>query len=271
MIGGGGVKLHVREWGNPNGVPLLFVHGWSQSHLSWARQYESDLAERFRIVAFDLRGHGISDAPMEREQYADGEKWADDVAAIVEQLALAKPVLIGWSYGGAVVCDYVKKYGDRRLGGINFVAAAVKLGKASASLIGPGFTQHAPASCGEDLAANISALRNFLRACFGEHVAPEDLETALAYNMVVRPTIRRFLLKRELDFTPVLERIAVPVLVTHDRSDSVVLPAMSDTIIDHCKTAMASWYDGAGHLPFFAEPARFNSELARFALDARLR
>jgi len=268
VIGGGGIKLHVREWGNPTGVPLLFVHGWSQCHLSWLRQCESDLAERFRIVAFDLRGHGMSDAPLDQEQYSDGEKWADDIAAIVEQLALLKPILVGWSYGGAVVSDYVKKYGDRKIGGINFVAAAVKLGKASAALIGPGFLDNVPAARAEDLAANISAMRIFLRACFGKQIGSEDFETALAYNMVVQPKIRGFLLKRELDFAPVLESIAVPVLVTHDRSDSVVLPAMSDTIMDHCGTAIVSWYDGTAHAPFFLEAARFNGELARFALDA---
>lgn len=269
MVGGGGIRLHVREWGNPDGVPLLFVHGWSQCHLSWLRQYESDLAERFRIVAFDLRGHGMSDAPLVQEQYSDGEKWADDIAAIVEQLALQRPILIGWSYGGAVVSDYLKKHGDRKIGGINFVAAAVKLGKASASLIGPGFLENAPAARGEDLPANISAMRNFLRACFGKHISSEDFETALAYNMVVPPKIRGYLLKRELDFAPVLESITVPVLVTHNRLDSVVLPAMSDTIMDHCRTAIVSWYESTGHVPFFAEAARFNGELTRFTLDAR--
>ena len=270
MIGGGGVKLHVREWGNANGVPLLFIHGWSQCHLSWVRQYESDLTDRFRIVALDLRGHGMSDAPLEQLQYSDGEKWADDIAAIVEQLALVKPILIGWSYGGYVISDYVQKYGDGKIGGINFVAAAVVLGrKAFGPLIGPGFLQNAPAACADDLPTNISAIRNFLRACLGEKLAAEDFETALAYNMVVQPKVRALLLQRDLDFTPVLRGITVPVLVTHDRSDTVVLPAMSDLIMAHCKSAMASWYDGTGHAPFFKEPARFNGELARFALDAR--
>ena len=85
--GGGGLRLHVREWGNADGPPILFIHGWSQNHLCWAKQYESALADEFRLVAYDLRGHGMSEAPLEPEHYTDGKLWADDVAAIIDELA----------------------------------------------------------------------------------------------------------------------------------------------------------------------------------------
>jgi pimeloyl-ACP methyl ester carboxylesterase len=62
------VRLHVVETGNPRGRPILFVHGNSQSWLTWRRQIASDLANDYRLVALDLRGHGQSDKP--REGYA---------------------------------------------------------------------------------------------------------------------------------------------------------------------------------------------------------
>ena len=117
VTGGGGLRLHVREWGKPDGPPILFIHGWSQNHLCWAKQYESALADEFRLVAYDLRGHGMSEAPLEPEHYTDGKLWADDVAAIIDQLRLDRPVLVGWSYGAFVICDYVRAHGagaDRR-------------------------------------------------------------------------------------------------------------------------------------------------------------
>jgi len=92
--GGGGVKLHVRECGSPIGIPILLIHGWSQNHLCWMKQYESELQNEFRIVALDLRGHGMSDAAPQPEQYTDGDKWADDIAAIMDQLALDRPILV---------------------------------------------------------------------------------------------------------------------------------------------------------------------------------
>ena len=73
VTGGAGFRLHVREWGEPGGPPILFIHGWSQSHLCWKLQYESFLAQEFRLVALDLRGHGMSDAPLESAHYTEGQ------------------------------------------------------------------------------------------------------------------------------------------------------------------------------------------------------
>ena len=74
--GGGDLQLHVREWGKADGPPILFIHGWSQNHLCWDRQYESALRDEFRLVAYDLRGHGMSEAPLGPENYTDGKLWA---------------------------------------------------------------------------------------------------------------------------------------------------------------------------------------------------
>ena len=56
----------------------------------------------------------------------------------------------------------------------------------------------------------------------------------------------------------VLRGLAVPVLVTQGRSDTVVLPAMAEHVLATCPTAEASWYEGVGHVPHLEEPGRFN-------------
>lgn len=84
--------------------------------------------------------------------------------------------------------------------------------------------------------------------------------------MLVHPQVRGFLIQRELDFGSILAGITVPVLVTHGRADSVVLPAMGDYILAQCRTAKASWYDGIGHAPFLEASDRFNRELRDFVL-----
>src|SRR4051812_6188179 len=82
--GGGGVRLHVVEAGNPRGRPIVFLHGTSQCWLTWSRQLRSDLADAYRLVAIDLRGHGLSEKP--REGYEDSRLWADDVNAAIQTL-----------------------------------------------------------------------------------------------------------------------------------------------------------------------------------------
>ena len=59
-----GLTISAQEWGNPTGPGILFIHGFSQSHLSWMRQVDSDLAKEFHIVTYDLRAcEEIGSAP----------------------------------------------------------------------------------------------------------------------------------------------------------------------------------------------------------------
>lgn len=270
ITGGGGLPLHVREWGNPDGPAVLLIHGWSQSHLSWIRQFESNLVGNHRIVAIDIRGHGMSAKPLELEAYATSKLWADDIDAVIKSLSLDQPVLAGWSYGGLIMSDYVRVHGESAIAGINFVGAATVLNEAAfGTLIGPGFLDNFANASSPDMPTNIEAMKQFLHACFEIPLSGSDFETALAYNMLVPPQVRGNLGTRDLDNTDILAAITKPVLVTHGRADRVVLPAAADYINDHCHTASLSWYDGVGHAPFLEDAPRYNRELAEFVIRCR--
>lgn len=268
--GGAGVRLHVREWGQADGPSILFLHGWSQSHLCWDRQYESPLRDEFRIVACDLRGHGMSEAPPGLGPYTDATLWADDVAAIIEQLHLDRPVLVGWSYGAFVICDYLRAHGQERIGAIDFAAGAVKLGEAAfGTLIGPGFLDHFADATSDDLPTGIRGMRGLIGAFAAKPLPAADAETLLAAGMTVPAGIRASLAAREIDDDDVLRGLEVPLLVSQGRADTIVLPAMAEHVLATCPTAEASWYDGAAHVPFLEQPGRFNRELAELARRAQ--
>ena len=65
IAGGGGVQLHVVEAGNPDGRPILFLHGFSQSCLAWSRQLDSELARDHRLVAMDQHKAGLPHAQVD--------------------------------------------------------------------------------------------------------------------------------------------------------------------------------------------------------------
>jgi len=119
ITAGGGIQLHVVETGSSSGRPILFIHGFSQSWFSWNRQLRSDLTNDHRLVAMDIRGHGLSDKP--RDGYTDSKLWADDVNAAIQALRLDRPILCGWSYGPLLILDYIRHYGEEGIGGIVFV------------------------------------------------------------------------------------------------------------------------------------------------------
>jgi non-heme chloroperoxidase len=211
----------------------------------------------------------MSEAPLEAEHYTEGRLWADDVAAIIDRLRLDQPVLVGWSYGPFVICDYIRAHGQDRIAAINFVEGAVKLGEAAfGTLIGPGFIDNFVGATADDLPTNIGAMRSFVRACLSRPMS-DDFETAICWNVVVPAPIRVNLVARDIDCDDVLRALEVPLLVTQGRADTVVLPAMAEHVLATCPTAEASWYEGVGHVPHLEEPDRFNGELAALARCGR--
>ena len=122
-----GLTISAQEYGNPNGPGIVFIHGFSQSHLSWIKQVTSgDLAKEFHMVTYDLRGHGNSDKPFEPERYKTSKYWGDEVQAVMDATGLKRPVLVGWSYAGRVMADYLTTHGTARLAGLNYVDANQK-------------------------------------------------------------------------------------------------------------------------------------------------
>jgi pimeloyl-ACP methyl ester carboxylesterase len=266
VAGGGELMLHVREWGNGNAQPILFIHGWSQNHLCWSKQFEGPLAAEFRLVAIDIRGHGQSEAPLDVENYTTGALWADDIKNVIETLKLESPVLVGWSYAGLIISDYIRRYGDDDIAGVNFVDAAVGIGAQwFGTRIGPGFLDYAPLACSEDQTVALNAIRDFLHVCFVKPIAAGEMELAMGWNMLVHPQVRANLIGREEDFTPDLAKMKKPVLVTYGDADTVVMPSMAKVIQDSVPNCQMSEYPGVGHAPFIEEPVRFNAELNAFA------
>ena len=253
-----GLTISAQEWGNPNGPGIVFIHGFSQSHLSWMRQTNSDLAKEFHIVTYDLRGHGNSDKPLEAARYRDGKAWADEVQAVIDAAGLKRPVLVGWSYAGRVISDYVTNRGTGGIAGINFVDASIKF---IPEYVGDNLKNLAPMTS-EDMLTNINATRAFLHGCFSKQPSADDFETMLAFNMMVPPKVRAGLGGRPLDATAVMAKLTLPVLVTHGAEDKNAKLDTAKFTASTIPGAKLSVYDGIGHSPFYEDAPRFNGELA---------
>jgi pimeloyl-ACP methyl ester carboxylesterase len=263
VAGGGGVQLHVVEAGKPSGRPILFIHGGSQSWLTWSRQLDSELARDHRLVAMDLRGHGLSDKP--RDAYGDSRLWADDVAAIIDALNLDRPVLSGWSYGPLVILDYLRHYGEDRVGGIHFVGGITKLGSdAAMSVITPEWLSLVPGLCATDAEESVRSLESLLRLCFFEQPSASDLYLMLGYNVSVPPHVRQGLFSRAFDNDDLLPRIRKPALITHGAKDAVVKPEVVDQHKAGLAHAQIHIMPNVGHAAFWEDSAAFNQRLRAF-------
>ena len=264
-----GLTIRAQLWGNPGGPEILFIHGFSQSYLSWIKQTGSDLPKTFRIVTYDLRGHGGSDKPLDAKFYQDDKGWADEVAAVIEAAGLKRPVIVAWSYGGRVVGNYLKYHGASRLAGLNLVDIRTKI--AEPAWDGDVTKRTAAAMISTDVARNIAGTSEFVRGVTAAPLSAPDFEQAVAYNMVVPVEVRAAMRggrNASLDFTTVFKSLKLPVLVSHGAKDDLIkLPAARFTA-SIIPGAQLSIYESTGHAPFLEDPQRFNRELAAFVTKA---
>ena len=262
ITGGGGVQLHVVETGNPRGRPIVFIHGASQCWLQWSRQMDSRLVEDHRLVALDMRGHGLSDKP--HVGYDDSKQWADDINAVIQALNLDHPVLSGWSYGPLVFLDYIWHYGQDGLGGLHFVGAVTKLGNEEAlSVLTPEFLSLVPEFFSTDTETSVHGLEGLLRLCFAQLSATE-LYLMLGYNVSVPPYVRQGLFSRSFDNDDLLPKIRKPVLITHGAADAIVTPAAVDQHKAAMPHAHVQLMANTGHAAFWDDAAGFNERLGAF-------
>ncbi len=267
--GHGGVRLHVREAGREGGPAMLFLHGWSQSWMSWLKQMEdAALASRFRLLAMDLRGHGSSGRPVEEAAYQENRPWADDVKAVLDALGVRQVVPVGWSYGGSVVLDYLTVHGMERVAGIVLVAPAVLFSKEDyGRWYGPGLLENAAGARSPVLEENISAMRGLLDACLVRPVDRDWFEVQLAASMVVPPHVRGAMTRKRLDHEALLRRIDIPVLLVHGLDDRVVRSSVSRELAGWISRVRMELRPGTGHCPFTEEVDWFNAALADFVMS----
>ena len=274
--GEGGVPLAVTTTGNPDGPEILFLHGLSMGASSFSKQFESKLAEEFRIVAFDLRGHALSGKPSEASAYDKPEIWAKDVERVMKATGLERPILVGWSYGSLVAADYLRTFGTAKTSGLVMVGA---LG---------GFTPFFPPDGGFDptVLTNITRMRElrgspsfdsqreateiFIPMLSEGQIDLEWEKKAQQLSMMVPPYVREPLQNHSTDNTDILEVLEMlPVMIIHGSED----PSVSQRGVAALRAAVPQLkvhtFEGVGHSPFATRPDEFNEVLASFVRSVR--
>ncbi|WP_116091883.1 alpha/beta fold hydrolase [Sphingomonas crusticola] len=259
-----GVRLSVREWGRTDGAAIVFVHGWSHSQLAFLRQFRGELAESFRLVSYDLRGHGESDHPDTLDAYNQGTIWGDDLRAVIEALQLEQVILVGWSFGGRVIAQYVHQFAADRVAGLSFVAVA--------AFADPDQPVRGPDACGElllssNLEDTIAGAELFVRRCARIPLSDADFALMLGVVMSAGMKARQGSSQWRVDYTETFRSLRIPTLVVHGRQDGMTLPHAAEAIAAKVAGARVAWFEACGHMPFWEEPERFNAELSSFARD----
>lgn len=267
LDGAAGVRLYYKDTGNPDAPAVLFIHGWSQTHAAWVKQFSSTLAEAFHLVAFDLRGHGYSECPAGEGHYLDGRLYADDLQAVISHYGKQQPVLVGWSSGALVIGDYLRRHGQENISGIVLVSGLHGLGIAELDgMLGTGPGEYMPDTMADDLEIQYRAMQRCTRDMVVE-ITPAQLQLLTAQAMMTAPAVRAAMMNRVVDNTDVLSSFGKPALIIHGRHDPFILVDAAEHLHKLCARSTLSIYAKSAHMPFREEPEKFNRELSRFTRE----
>jgi non-heme chloroperoxidase len=258
-----GLTVAVQDWAHddaPRKADVLLLHGFSQSHGAWLNQVTSPLAAEYRLVTYDLRGHGASDKPTAAHFYRDKERWANEVKAVIDQAGLHLPVLVAWSYAGRVALDYLSVFGDS---GIRALVMANAMAKSDPALMGPA-TGLLREMTSEDAAVALEGTKALLRSSVAKPLPPEEFDYMLGYNQSVPPAVRANLAGRPAEYESVLRSLSVPTLVMQGMLDPITRGAMGAYTAQQVPGAQLIRYDDLAHMPFWEAPQRFNADLGQF-------
>jgi pimeloyl-ACP methyl ester carboxylesterase len=100
-----GLRVRVLESGAPDGEPLVLIHGWGACVYTFRHLLQALEGSARRVVAFDLRGHGLSDKPVARGDYTTGAV-VGDVRDVLDALGIAHADVLGHSLGGGIALHF---------------------------------------------------------------------------------------------------------------------------------------------------------------------
>jgi non-heme chloroperoxidase len=263
-----GVQIYYKDWGT--GQPIVFHHGWPLSGDDWDAQMLFFLAQGFRVVAPDRRGHGRS---SQTEEGNEMDTYASDVMQLAKHLDLQNAVHVGHSTGGGEVARYVARAGKGRVAKAVLIDAVPPVMVKSAS--NPGGT---PIETFDGFRAALAANRTQLYIdipsgpFYGFNRPGAKVSQGLIYNwwrqgMMGGAKAHYDCIKAfsETDFTEDLKTIEVPTLILHGDDDQIVPFADAGPLSAKLvRNSTFKVYRGRPHGVCQTEPDMVNRDLLAF-------
>jgi len=261
------VQIHYQDWGQ--GIPVVLIHGWPLAHQMWDYQISALTAAGYRCIAYDRRGFGKSDKPLDGYEY---DTLADDLKAIMDELQLDGAILVGFSMGGGEVVRYLSKYGSAKVAKAILVSSIIPF-----MLQTEDHPEGVPQETFDQITADILAERagflgDFSKQFYGvgmlsQPVSEQQLNSDLVIAMqaTLKSTLDCAKAFSTTDFRNELAGIDVPVLVIHgDKDETVPIKATGELAASMIPGAEYIVYEGEPHGLFITAKEKLNEDLIRF-------
>lgn len=246
------------------GEPLVLLHGSGASRKVFGKQFDSPLAERHRLIALDLPGHGASsDAESPADYGVDA--LASTVAEVLAHKGIDHAVVFGWSLGGHVGIELMARHP----------------GVTGLMLVGAPPVSRGPIAMLKAFQTNLDLLlaakehfsereaQRFYEMCYHGAGDPTFLQSIRRADGRVRPAVSRSLLRGDVaDQKQAVEEATIPIAIVNGANEPVArLSYLAGLRYRTLWGNVCHIIPEAGHAPFWDQPAVFNDLLGRFAAD----
>jgi len=260
-------ELFYKDWGQ--GQPIVFSHGWPLSADAWDAQMLFFGQNGFRVIAHDRRGHGRSSQPWDGNNM---DRYADDLAELIEHLDLKDIILVGHSTGGGEVSHYVGRHGNDRVAKVVLVGAVPPLMLQTGD--NPdGTPLEAFDGIRQQVATNRSQFfRDLTVPFYGFNREGVEINEGLRESFWLQgmaggikghcDCIREF---SEIDYTKDLKAIKRPTLIIHGGDDQIVpIKASAHRAAEIVADATLKVYPDGGHGLAQLQAEEFNNDVLAF-------
>lgn len=247
------------------GLPVLFIHGNSASKEVFHHQLSSPMGEAYRMIAFDLPGHGESSNAANPAATYTMPGYTKVIMEMLEQLGVDKAAVYGWSLGGHIAIELMPRFPG--LVGL-MLTGTPPVHPNPPSFMG-GFNAHpaVPLIGKPDLTADDEAV--FSSAIYGRAVSDEFLRAMRRADPIARPLVLQGAFDgSSSDQQTLIETATIPVAFVNGADDPIANVAYIGSLAyptlweRHCFVLR-----GEGHAPFLTNPGVFNPILERFLRD----
>jgi non-heme chloroperoxidase len=250
------VKLQYVEQGNPQGFPLILLHGFADSWHSFERVLPY-LPKSIRVFALTLRGHGDASRPVTGYRPHD---FSMDLAAFMDVLELEATVIAGGSSGGIIARCFAIEHPNRTLGLI-LVSSPLAL-KDKSDVMALWDSKISKLKDPIDP----SFVHEFVKSTLVQQVPQEFFETMIKENLKVPARVWRATLRGLLEdvSSEKLNKVKVPTLIVWGNKDRIIPRSEQETLMKGIAGSRLLVYPGAGHMLYWEEPAHFASDIVAF-------
>lgn len=250
------------------GKPILFIPGWGCSIGFFGKNIDV-LAEDFKVIAMDLRGHGDSDKPDHGYRIA---RFAKDINELLQYLEVEDVTAIGWSMGASILWSYLELFGNDR------ISKLVSVDQSPAQYIGPDWKwgqtgcydveSFIRLTCDLKYAERESA-EGTVKGCLYKEPSNEDLKF-LTDEIMKSPARVKIEIMRDhtnLDWRDFLPYITIPTLVLVAKESKVFPWEGSAYVAEKVPNSRLEFFEKAGHMLFWEHPEKFNRLIKEFVLE----